>query len=273
SASIINKLFADYDKTLRPGDGDGPTLITADLYVSSFGNIQETNMEYKVFGFFRQYWREDRLAGKHNKTVILTGKEIDNMWKPDPFCNNARESNLRETDESISSMVFLEPDGSVLYSRLIIVTAECNMNLRFFPMDEQKCYLKLSSYSYTTENIIYKWKTGKPAVEVGTKDLAQFDMKTVEISNMTDTFVTGDFEAIIVTFTFKRRLGYFIIQVFAPDIFVVMLSWIVFWMDREDMGNRMALGITIILTIMFLLGAINSSMPRVSYPKALDWYL
>ncbi|EDO25317.1 predicted protein, partial [Nematostella vectensis] len=83
----------------------------------------------------------------------------------------------------------------------------------------------------------------------------------------------GDFEAIIVTFTFKRRLGYFIIQVFAPDIFVVMLSWIVFWMDREDMGNRMALGITIILTIMFLLGAINSSMPRVSYPKALDWYL
>ena len=39
------------------------------------------------------------------------------------------------------------------------------------------------------------------------------------------------------------------------------------------MGNRMALGITTILTIMFLLGSLNGTMPRVSYPKALDWYL
>lgn len=39
------------------------------------------------------------------------------------------------------------------------------------------------------------------------------------------------------------------------------------------MGNRMALGITTILTIMFLLGSLNGSMPKVSYPKALDWYL
>ena len=52
-----------------------------------------------------------------------------------------------------------------------------------------------------------------------------------------------------------------------------MLSWIVFWMERDDIGNRMALGITTILTIMFLLGSLNGNLPKVSYPKALDWYL
>ena len=35
----------------------------------------------------------------------------------------------------------------------------------------------------------------------------------------------------------------------------------------------MALGITTILTIMFLLGSLNGNLPKVSYPKALDWYL
>ena len=52
-----------------------------------------------------------------------------------------------------------------------------------------------------------------------------------------------------------------------------MLSWIVFFMEKDDIGNRMALGITTILTIMFLLGSLNGNLPKVSYPKALDWYL
>ena len=76
-----------------------------------------------------------------------------------------------------------------------------------------------------------------------------------------------------MTFFFKRRVGYYLIQVYFPDIFVVTLSWIVFWMDKDEMGDRMALGITTILTIMFLLGSLNGTLPKVSYPKALDWYL
>lgn len=39
------------------------------------------------------------------------------------------------------------------------------------------------------------------------------------------------------------------------------------------MGGRLGLGITTILTIMFLLGSVNMSLPRVSYPKAIDWFL
>ena len=33
-----------------------------------------------------------------------------------------------------------------------------------------------------------------------------------------------------------------------------------------------AVGITTILTIVFLLGCANASLPRVSYAKAIDWY-
>ena len=54
---------------------------------------------------------------------------------------------------------------------------------------------------------------------------------------------------------------------------MVAISWIVFWLDQDDMGGRVGLGITTILTIMFLLGSVNMSLPRVSYPKAIDWYL
>ena len=106
-------------------------------------------------------------------------------------------------------------------------------------------------------------------------------MKTVVSHDLHELFLifvlsqtfSSSFPRREVTFSFRRRIGYFLIQVYFPDIFVVMLSWIVFWMEIEDIGNRMSLGITCILTIMFLLGSLNGNLPKVSYPKALDWYL
>ena len=44
-------------------------------------------------------------------------------------------------------------------------------------------------------------------------------------------------------------------------------------MNPESAGDRLTIGITTILTIMFLSGAVNASMPPVSYAKAVDWYL
>ena len=41
----------------------------------------------------------------------------------------------------------------------------------------------------------------------------------------------------------------------------------------QEMNTRMAVGIATILTIVFLLGSTNASLPRVSYAKAIDWYL
>ena len=42
---------------------------------------------------------------------------------------------------------------------------------------------------------------------------------------------------------------------------------------HQDMNTPMAVGITTILTIVFLMGCANASFPRVSYAKAIDWYL
>lgn len=66
-----------------------------------------------------------------------------------------------------------------------------------------------------------------------------------------------------VTFPFKRRMGYYIIQVYIPCIFLVMLSWIVFWMRPDDSASRLTVGITTILTIVFLLGYTNGMLPKV----------
>lgn len=53
------------------------------------------------------------------------------------------------------------------------------------------------------------------------------------------------------------------IQLYLPCLFLVMLSWIVFWMSPENGGDRLTVGITCILTIVFLLGYVNGMLPKV----------
>ncbi|KAL9959476.1 hypothetical protein ACROYT_G032802 [Oculina patagonica] len=271
---VISTFFANYDKALRPDfENDKPTIVQCSLYVESFGNIEEANMEYKVYTYFRQYWKDSRLAGKLNRTLVLKGSDIENIWVPDPYCYNARESNMMIPDEETHSNVKIDPNGNIRYSRGVTLLASCIMDLRHFPLDSQECTLKFGSYGHTTKDIIFKWAPGETKVTIANKEMAQFEYKGSTLENGVEVFDTGNFSTMTATFLFDRRIGYFLIQVYFPDIFVVTLSWIVFWMEKDDMGNRMALGITTILTIMFLLGSLNGNLPKVSYPKALDWYL
>lgn len=86
-------------------------------------------------------------------------------------------------------------------------------------------------------------------------------------------FLLVNYTTITVTFSFKRRLGYYLLQVYIPDVLIVLLSWIAFWLVPDSAGDRLTIGVTTILTVMFLSGAMNASMPPVSYAKAMDWYL
>jgi hypothetical protein len=64
-------------------------------------------------------------------------------------------------------------------------------------------------------------------------------------------------------FSFKRRLEFFIFSVFTPAVILVILSWCCFWISRQAVPARVALGITTILTTILLSSSVNRDMPKV----------
>ena len=72
---------------------------------------------------------------------------------------------------------------------------------------------------------------------------------------------------------FTRSLGYYINQIYIPAFLVVVISWIPFWLDREDSHARVGLGVTTVLTMTTLVTNTNSALPKISYMKSLDIYL
>ncbi len=82
-----------------------------------------------------------------------------------------------------------------------------------------------------------------------------------------------DFLIINAQFTFERRVGYYILQLYIPTAMLVLLSWGMLCLGQESSGDRITVGLTLFLTMIFLQGYANTSLPRVSYVKSIDLFM
>lgn len=83
-------------------------------------------------------------------------------------------------------------------------------------------------------------------------------------------FFSDTFSGLTITFVFQRRWIYYVYQVYVPCICITILSWIGFWIDHKAVPARTGLGITTVLTMVYMLASVNSNLPRVTYLKSID---
>ncbi|KAG7164559.1 Glutamate-gated chloride channel-like 14, partial [Homarus americanus] len=68
----------------------------------------------------------------------------------------------------------------------------------------------------------------------------------------------------------KREFSYYLIQYYIPCCMLVIVSWVSFWLDQNAVPARVSLGVTTLLTMSTQTSSINSTLPPVSYTKAID---
>lgn len=101
----------------------------------------------------------------------------------------------------------------------------------------------------------------------------QFDVIGIGTEQKYEDYVAGKFQISIAAFKFERRVGFYLLQLYIPTAMLVCLSWAMFFLDHSHSGDRIAIGVTLFLTMIFLHGYANTSLPKVSYIKSLDIYM
>lgn len=71
----------------------------------------------------------------------------------------------------------------------------------------------------------------------------------------------------------ERHIGFYMIQIYIPSILIVLLSWVSFWLNVDAVPARISLGILTVLTMTTQKTLAVSSLPRVSYVKAIDVWM
>lgn len=95
---------------------------------------------------------------------------------PDLFFSNERKGHLHDI---ITPNVYIRifPNGEILYSLRISLTLSCPMILKMFPLDKQVCTLRMASYGWTTDDVIFKWKQQSPVQIVENLHLPRFALE------------------------------------------------------------------------------------------------
>ncbi|KAM6098153.1 gamma-aminobutyric acid receptor subunit rho-3 isoform 3-T3 [Theristicus caerulescens] len=139
----------DHDFALRPGFGGSPIPVGIDVQVESIDSISEVDMDFTMTLYLRHYWKDERLSFRSNKNKSMTfdGRLIKKIWVPDVFFVHSKRSFIHDTTvENVMLRVY--PDGNVLFSLRITVSAMCFMDFSRFPLDTQNCSLELESCWY-----------------------------------------------------------------------------------------------------------------------------
>ncbi|XP_070520995.1 glycine receptor alpha 1 isoform X9 [Cardiocondyla obscurior] len=263
-----------YDARIRPsGENgtDGPTNVKVNIFLRSISKIDDYNMEYSVQLTFREQWLDERLRfndfGGRLKYLTLT--EANRVWMPDLFFSNEKEGHFHNI---IMPNVYIRifPNGSVLYSIRISLTLSCPMNLKLYPLDRQICSLRMASYGWTTNDLVFLWKEGDPVQVVKNLHLPRFTLEKFLTDYCNSKTNTGEYSCLKVDLLFKREFSYYLIQIYIPCCMLVIVSWVSFWLDQSAVPARVSLGVTTLLTMATQTSGINASLPPVSYTKAID---
>ncbi|OWJ99166.1 GABRA3 [Cervus elaphus hippelaphus] len=116
---ILDRLLDGYDNRLRPGLGDAVTEVKTDIYVTSFGPVSDTDMEYTIDVFFRQTWHDERLKFDGPMKILpLNNLLASKIWTPDTFFHNGKKS-VAHNMTTPNKLLRLVDNGTLLYTMRI----------------------------------------------------------------------------------------------------------------------------------------------------------
>ncbi|CAJ0933452.1 unnamed protein product, partial [Mesorhabditis belari] len=266
-----------YNKYATPTQYDGiATNVTMYMYIEGISSFSAQTMDYHLDMYFQQEWWDKRLAHNGSSPILVKDKEVfKHMWHPDLYFANARSASFQEITED-NFLVWVYPDGKVWYDCRISLCVICVQNLENYPLDRQRCELRILSYAYPESQLRLRWAQldGASAIDRN-PDIRMPDMaiKSIETGVCNGTYATGTWSCMTAVFDVERERMHHIMQTYLPTALIVVISWFNFWLDVDSAPARVSLSITTLLTISTQANAVKLALPEVSYMKAIDVWM
>uniref|UniRef100_A0A7I4XVV4 Acetylcholine receptor subunit alpha-type unc-38 n=1 Tax=Haemonchus contortus TaxID=6289 RepID=A0A7I4XVV4_HAECO len=150
---LYDDLMVNYNRHRRPASGPHePLTIKLKLRLSQIIDVHEIDQIMTCSVWLKQVWIDKKLSWDPESyggvSVLYVPYEM--IWVPDIVLYNNADSNYNIT---ISTKATLHYSGEVTWEPPAIFKSMCQIDVRWFPFDEQQCHLKFGSWTYS-ENLL-----------------------------------------------------------------------------------------------------------------------
>ncbi|GIY41027.1 glutamate-gated chloride channel alpha [Caerostris extrusa] len=241
---LTNLKISGYNKDIMPEGNHGygsPVDVLCSMYLLDISKVDDINMK---------------------------------IWTPDLFFVQERQG-IHHTLISPNVFILISPEGEVKYSVRVSVTFSCPMDFRKYPHDKQKCTFTIESYGHTRDKMELNWDRRKhqPVMYNEKIEMLPFELKGVEekVSHLALSF--GEYTTLEVSLFFERKVGFYVTRLYIPFIFLVVISWLSFWIPSRMLTLRLSLLLVILYLMVNIASGINDSIPPASYTKGSDVWI
>ncbi len=252
--------------TSIPKVGDGPVDINVALLVVDVQEINTAKQSLKGKVYIQYSWQDDRLSHSEPSSIK---RPLTEVWHP-----QIQLLNLQRSWNALGSMVSVSPKGRVNYIQGMWGEFSQRMQLQVFPFDEQVFQIKLVAAGYTEEQVAFHWQkeVGGISSDVIVSDwlLGSLFAEALVYKPMTSS---AGHAAITFSFAAERKQAYYVIKVIVPLVMIVIMSWVVFWIDPKEAGTNIGVSMTSMLTLIAYRFSISTFLPNLSYLTSLDYFV
>ena len=261
---LLDDLLTGYDSRVKP---DGVNNETFHLYFDS-GLLQIIDVDEKNQVFYGLYWQLQRWLDTELSWNPLNYSNIAEVYLTDDKIWQPNIGLFNEVDTAVSLLSAQTTRLSVHYSgfvtrhRLVNYVSSCSMNLRQFPFDTQNCTLTFRSYQYYAHQMNISTILPFSQDSLYFKD-SEFNVKDIEKIR---TVAGHSSQAVVILhyhIILERRPLFFMLNLMLPCSLITLIAMLSFCVT-PDSGEKVGLGVTVLLSLSVFLLIISDQMPPSS---------
>ncbi|XP_035713350.1 acetylcholine receptor subunit alpha-like [Folsomia candida] len=280
---LYDDLLSNYNKLVRPVVNTSDILkVRIKLRLSQLIDVNLKNQIMTTNLWVEQFWYDYKLTWEPNEYggVKMLHVPSDHIWRPDIVLYNNADGNFEVT---LATKATLYNNGLVEWKPPAIYKSSCEIDVEYFPFDEQTCILKFGSWTYDGYKVDLRHfdeVEGSNVVQLGV-DLTAFyfsvewDILDVPAVRNEKFYTCCDEPYLDITFniTMRRKTLFYTVNLIIPCMGISFLTVLTFYLP-SDSGEKVTLAISILISLhVFFLLVVEIIPPTSLVVPLLGKYL
>ncbi|XP_043257916.1 acetylcholine receptor subunit alpha-like isoform X5 [Colletes gigas] len=280
---LYDDLLSNYNKLVRPVVNTSDVLrVCIKLKLSQLIDVNLKNQIMTTNLWVEQSWHDYKLRWepKEYGGVHMLHVPSDHIWRPDIVLYNNADGNFEVT---LATKATIYHQGLVEWKPPAIYKSSCEIDVEYFPFDEQTCVLKFGSWTYDGFKVDLRHmdeKSKSNVVDVGV-DLSEFymsvewDILEVPAVRNEKFYTCCDEPYLDITFniTMRRKTLFYTVNIIIPCMGISFLTVLTFYLP-SDSGEKVTLSISILISLhVFFLLVVEIIPPTSLVVPLLGKYL